>query len=95
MVPSAFGDRAQWVRNVRVNPHVRVYAGSRRAAPAVARLLTAEEAAAVLATYEHKHPRAYKSIGSILEAAIGTPLNSLPVIALELADVSAGKAGAE
>jgi len=95
MVPSAFGNRAQWIRNVRADPHVRVYTGRRRAVPAVARLLTAGEAAAVLAKYEHKHPRAYKSIGSVLEAAIGAPLNSLPVIALELADVPAGKAGPE
>ncbi len=54
---SGFGTRAQWFRNVRANPHVRVYAGRRRPAPATARLLASDETAAALAAYAARHPR--------------------------------------
>jgi deazaflavin-dependent oxidoreductase (nitroreductase family) len=36
VVASGFGTRAQWFRNVRANPHVRIYAGGHRPAPAPA-----------------------------------------------------------
>jgi deazaflavin-dependent oxidoreductase (nitroreductase family) len=34
VVAAGFGDRAQWLRNVRASPCVRVYSGSRRPLPA-------------------------------------------------------------
>jgi deazaflavin-dependent oxidoreductase (nitroreductase family) len=37
IVAAGFGDRAQWLRNVRATPRVRVYPGSRRPVPAIAR----------------------------------------------------------
>src|ERR1051326_5078584 len=39
LVVSGFGDRAQWFRNIRANPQVRVRTLSRRPAPATARIL--------------------------------------------------------
>jgi len=39
IVAAGFGDRAQWLRNVRASPRVRVYAGARRPAAATARPL--------------------------------------------------------
>jgi deazaflavin-dependent oxidoreductase (nitroreductase family) len=46
VVVSGFGDRAQWFRNVRADPPMSVYAGSRRPASATARLLSAAPAPA-------------------------------------------------
>ena len=50
---SGFGGRAQWFRNVQASPPLRVYIGSRGPAPAVARLLTREEARAALGRPAH------------------------------------------
>lgn len=89
VVVSGFGARAQWFRNVRANPHVRVYAGGHRPAPATARLLTSDEATAALTAYAASHPRAWAALKPVLEATLGARISdqetSLPVIALELA----------
>ncbi|MBN9619856.1 MAG: nitroreductase family deazaflavin-dependent oxidoreductase, partial [Actinobacteria bacterium] len=37
VVASGFGARAQWYRNIQVDPHVRVTRGSHRSRPALAR----------------------------------------------------------
>jgi deazaflavin-dependent oxidoreductase (nitroreductase family) len=58
VIASGFGARAQWFRNVRVRPQVRVYLGAHRPAPATARLLTSEETSAALAAYAARPPRA-------------------------------------
>jgi deazaflavin-dependent oxidoreductase (nitroreductase family) len=59
VVPSGFGDRAQWFRNVQANPRVRVYASGRAPALASARVLGQQEADHALAAYQRKHPRAW------------------------------------
>lgn len=51
VVAAGFGDHAQWLRNVRASPRVRVYTGPRRPLPATARPLTGEETAAALSAY--------------------------------------------
>ncbi|MET3808494.1 deazaflavin-dependent oxidoreductase (nitroreductase family) [Nakamurella sp. UYEF19] len=56
IVASGFGDRAQWFRNIRVNPQVRVYLGSRRPAPAIARALTGEQSGSALTAYANAIP---------------------------------------
>jgi deazaflavin-dependent oxidoreductase (nitroreductase family) len=88
IVVSGFGGRAQWFRNVRADPRVRVYAGSRRPARATARLLDTEEASAALTAYEARHPRAWARLKPVLEATLGARIDmtgtSLPMIALEL-----------
>ena len=89
VVASGFGARAQWFRNVRANPHVRVYAGGHRPAPATARLLTNEETAAALAAYAAGHPRAWAALKPVFETTLGARISdqetSLPMIAFELA----------
>lgn len=44
VVASGFGSRAQWFRNVRADPKIRVSTGFRRPTPATARPLTSEDA---------------------------------------------------
>ena len=89
VVASGFGTRAQWFRNVRANPHVRVYAAGRRPAPATARLLTSDETAAALAAYAARRPRAWAALKPVFETTLGARISdqgtSLPVIAFALA----------
>lgn len=89
VVASGFGERAQWLRNVRANPAVHVYAGARRPAAATARPLTHEETAAALTTYARRHPRAWAALRPAFEATLGARIDSegtsLPLIALDLA----------
>ncbi|HXT93395.1 MAG TPA: nitroreductase family deazaflavin-dependent oxidoreductase [Trebonia sp.] len=89
VVASGFGDRAQWLRNVRADPAVRVYTGSRRAAPATARPLTPQETTAALTSYASRHPRAWAALRPVFETTLGARIDSdgtsLPLIALDLA----------
>jgi deazaflavin-dependent oxidoreductase (nitroreductase family) len=55
IVAAGFGNRAQWLRNVRASLRVRVCVGARRPAPATARQLTPQEAAAALTAYARAH----------------------------------------
>jgi deazaflavin-dependent oxidoreductase (nitroreductase family) len=61
-IASGFGARAQWFRNVRANPDVRVYLGACGPVAATARLLTSEEAAAALTAYASSHPRQWATL---------------------------------
>ena len=89
IVAAGFGDRAQWLRNVRASPRVRVYAGYHRPVPAIARPLTSEETAAALTAYARRHPRAWAALKPVFEATLGARIDSdgtsLPMIALDLA----------
>jgi deazaflavin-dependent oxidoreductase (nitroreductase family) len=86
VVVSGFGDKAQWLLNVRADPHVRVYLGSRRPEPAVAHEIGPDQARATLTTYASRHPRAWKTLRPVLETTLGVPIDasgtSLPVVAL-------------
>lgn len=90
IVAAGFGDRAQWLRNVRASPRVRVYAGARRPAAATARPLTPQETAAALTAYARRHPRAWAALKPVFETTLGARIDndgtSLPLIALDLAD---------
>lgn len=89
VVVSGFGTRAQWWRNIRADPRVRVYLGSRRPAVATARPLTGEEVRATLSAYQTEHPHAWAALKPVLEASLGARGGdleaSLPMTALELA----------
>jgi deazaflavin-dependent oxidoreductase (nitroreductase family) len=89
IVAAGFGDRAQWLRNVRASPGVRVYVGSRRPAPATARPLTSKETAAALTAYARAHPRAWAALRPVFEKTLGARIDSdgtsLPLVALDLA----------
>ncbi|MCV7399045.1 nitroreductase family deazaflavin-dependent oxidoreductase [Mycobacterium fragae] len=88
VVASGFGEKAQWFRNVRANPRVRVYAGSRRPAAATARVLTQSEADRALAVYVGRHPRAWQRFKGVLEETLGSPITEtntpLPMVELRL-----------
>ena len=88
IVVSGFGHWAQWYRNVRANPHVRVVVGSRAPTPAVARELTAVEADMALRTYVARHPRAWETFKPVLESTlgvrIGTTATNVPMVRLDL-----------
>ena len=58
VVASGFGRKAQWFRNIQVNPRVRVYAGSHAPGRATARVLDRQQADRTLAAYRSRHPRA-------------------------------------
>ncbi|OBH19915.1 nitroreductase family deazaflavin-dependent oxidoreductase [Mycolicibacter terrae] len=88
IVASGFGDRAQWFRNITANPRVRVYAGSRRPAPATARVLGQHEADRVLGDYIQRHPRTWERFSAVLEQTLGEPVTAtdtaLPMVELQL-----------
>jgi deazaflavin-dependent oxidoreductase (nitroreductase family) len=88
VIASGFGARAQWFRNVRANPNVRVYLGVRGPAAATARLLTSEEASAALTAYASSHPREWATLKPVFEATLGARIDnrgtSLPMLALDL-----------
>jgi deazaflavin-dependent oxidoreductase (nitroreductase family) len=94
VVVSGFGTRAQWFRNVRADPRVRVWLGSRRPAPATARPLDRGEAVSALAAYAPRHPRAWAALKPVFEETLGARIDdqntSLPLIALDLADRDPG-----
>ena len=58
VVASGFGRKAQWFRNIQVNPRVRVYAGSHAPGRATARVLDRQQADRTLAAYRSRDPRA-------------------------------------
>lgn len=95
VVAAGFGDGAQWLRNVRASPAVRVSVGARRSAAATARLLTGQQAAAAMAAYAGRHPRAWTRLRPVFEQTLGARIDSqattLPLIALELADRRQGR----
>ncbi len=84
VVASGFGVRAQWYRNVQAHPTCRVSVGWSRGVPARARLMSGEESAATLDRYQHAHPRAWRRLGGVLEAATGQPVLDLPMVELRL-----------
>lgn len=88
VVASGFGAKAQWFRNIRANPRVRVSAGSRFAAPAVARVLTQREADETLASYIARHPRLWARFKAVLEETLETAVTEtntpLPLIEVRL-----------
>ena len=65
------------------------YAGSRRPAPATARVLDQTEADRALAAYRSRHPRAWKQFKPVLEETLGTTITDtdtpLPMVDLRLA----------
>lgn len=88
VVASGFGDRAQWYRNIGVEPRVRVAVGVRGLSPATARRLSVSEADAVLAVYVRRHRRAWNRFKAVLENTLGTAISEhdteLPMVELRL-----------
>ncbi len=88
VVASGFGEQAQWFRNIAANPRVRVYTGSRRPAPAMARVLDQHRADRVLAAYRSRHARAWQRFKPVLEETLGAQITDtdtpLPMVELRL-----------
>lgn len=88
LVVAGFGDRAQWLRNIRADHRVRVYRRSRAPAAATARELGPAEARAVLYRYAARHRRSWALLGPVLQrtlsqaAEVTTPLP--PVVAFDV-----------
>jgi deazaflavin-dependent oxidoreductase (nitroreductase family) len=84
VVPSGFGERSQWFRNIMVHPDVKVSVGRRRGARAVARRLSTAEADLTLRRYIDRHPRAWATLRGVLEETLGgrvaPPGTELPMI---------------
>jgi deazaflavin-dependent oxidoreductase (nitroreductase family) len=96
IVAAGFGDRAQWLSNVRSTPasaSAQVPAAQRRPP----RPLTSEETAAALTAYTRRHPRAWAALRPVFENTLGARIESdgtsLPMIALDLAGGSGGRPG--
>ncbi|OBI84134.1 nitroreductase family deazaflavin-dependent oxidoreductase [Mycobacterium asiaticum] len=83
IVPSGFGAKAQWFRNIQANPRVRVFIRSRAPAAATARVLSEEEADAILAEYQRRHPRAWQQFQHVLGETLGD--QPLPMVELRMA----------
>ncbi len=87
---SGFRGRAQWFRNVEVNPAVRVYVASRKPAPAVANRLDHRAAVASLKRYAAAHPGAWANLRPVVEATLGMRIDEqgtdLPMITIDLSD---------
>ncbi|ORA18298.1 nitroreductase family deazaflavin-dependent oxidoreductase [Mycobacterium asiaticum] len=83
IVPSGFGAKAQWFRNIQANPKVRVFVRSRAPATATARVLSEAEADGILAEYQRRHPRAWQQFQHVLEETLGD--RPLPMVELRLA----------
>ncbi len=88
VVASGFGRKAQWFRNLQVNPRVRVYAGSQAPRRATARVLDRQQADRALAAYRSRHPRAWERFGPVLEETLGQRITDtdtpLPMVELRL-----------
>ncbi|WP_433195072.1 nitroreductase family deazaflavin-dependent oxidoreductase [Nocardia sp. CA-107356] len=84
VIASGFGRGSQWYRNLAVEPHCRVSVGWRNRAPAMARMLDQDECRAVLADYRIRHPKAYRELAGMIEEAIGTSIDEVPLVELTL-----------
>lgn len=84
VVASGFGRSAQWFRNLTADPHCRVSIGARHLVPATARELAADESARVLSDYRRRHPRAYRELSGVIEAATGASIDAVPLLELTL-----------
>ncbi len=65
VICSAWGEKPDWVRNIRVHPAVHVQIGRESFAPNQ-RFLTEEESFAVMVEFRRRHPRRMRLISSIL-----------------------------
>ncbi len=89
LVASGFGEKAQWLRNIKANSQVRVYLGSRRPASATARILTRQEAGRALGDYARHHAQAWNRFKPVLERTLSNAIEetnpSVPIVELRLA----------
>lgn len=90
-VAAAYGEHADWFRNVRAHPEVVVDHRGHRT-PAIAQVLPVEEGAEVLADYARRHPRAARQLGRLMDVPFdpaGDPVataQKIPIVRLTAAE---------
>ena len=88
VVMSGRGAHAQWLRNVRTDPHVRIDIGGCRGVPAVARELDPAESVVTLDRYARDHPRTWPIVRELLARTCGvdagTKQETPPVVEFRL-----------
>lgn len=88
IVASGFGAKAQWFRNIAVNPQVRVWLGSHRPVAGVAHVLDQRSADQVLTDYRQRHPATWQQFKLVLEETLGQPITEtdtpLPLVEIRL-----------
>jgi deazaflavin-dependent oxidoreductase (nitroreductase family) len=65
VVAAAWGHQSDWYKNIEAEPHVKIGVGTQRF-PALAKTLSADDAAQHLNAYATKHPFAFRQLGSLL-----------------------------
>ena len=73
VIAAGTGERADWYRNVRRDPAVRVWVGRRRGAPATARLLDRAEAREHFEAYRTERPATWRLLKPVISRLIGRP----------------------
>lgn len=84
VIVSGFGVKAQWYRNIMAHPGVRLSSGFRRDMVATAMPMTEQDAAAALRRYAANHPGGWANLRATIEAAVGHPVQELPMVRLRL-----------
>ncbi|MFV8175509.1 nitroreductase family deazaflavin-dependent oxidoreductase [Mycolicibacterium peregrinum] len=88
VVASGFGAKAQWFRNIAVNPQVRVWLGSHRPVAATAHVLDQQAVDQALADYRTEHPKTWEQFKLVLEETLGQPITDtdapLPMVELRV-----------
>jgi len=84
-VAAAYGNNADWFRNIKADPNVTVnYKGRRRRA--VATVASETEAAAVLRRYGRSHPKAARTLGKLMgvpmEGDMTEAARTIPIVKL-------------
>jgi len=64
-IAAAWGERSDWVKNIRANPKVRIQV-ARKNFDVVAEQLTHEEGEEVILDYAHRHPTAMKNLAGFM-----------------------------
>lgn len=91
VVAAGLGDRAQWFRNVQANSDVRISVGRHQFRPAHARVLSPDEAAAVLQAFASRHPHEWQWLVPVFEEWAGRPVTEMPLVRLEIAALSSNR----
>jgi len=86
-VASGFGEKSDWFRNIKENPEVTIHTAG-NVIPAIAKILSKEEASEVISYYIENHPNAIKNLAKLVGYKIGDSreehlefLRQIPVIA--------------
>lgn len=64
-VAAAWGEQSDWVKNIRINPKVKVQV-SRRKLDMLAEQLSPDQSAEIILDYAHRHPTAMKNLASFM-----------------------------